>query len=156
METTVVILKPDAVQRRLIGRILARFESKGFQIVGMKMATIPEETIREHYSQHEGKEFYEPLVRYMSDAPVLLVALRAKNAVEMARRMMGEPFGSQAAPGTIRGDFALSNRFNLIHGADSPEAARKEIELFFNEGEIIDYQAGDEGWIYDKSTGELI
>ena len=156
METTMVIVKPDAVQRKLIGRILARFEEKGFQIIGLKMTTVPEATIRSQYAQHEGKPFYEPLVRYMSDAPVVLIALHGKNAVEIARRMMGETFGSEAAPGTIRGDYALSNRFNLVHGADSAGAARKEIKLFFKPEELLSYEASDEGWVYDKSGADIV
>ncbi len=156
METTLIILKPDAIQRRLTGRIIARFEDKGFQIVGMKLARLPEATLRAHYAAHQGKPFYEPLVRYMSSQPVLLLAVRAKNAIAIARAMMGKTFGCDAAPGTIRGDYAVSNRFNLIHGSDSPEAAAKEISLFFGPGEIHETPDSQEPWIYDMSTGERV
>ena len=156
MERTLLIIKPDAIQRRLIGRIVNRFEEKGFQIIGMKLARLDEAVIRRHYSAHEGKPFYEPLVRYMSADPVVLVVARAKGAIAVARKMMGATFGSNAEPGTIRGDFAVSNRFNLIHGSDSPEAAAKEISLFFRPEEILDVPDAQEGWIYDLGTGERI
>ena len=156
MERTLIILKPDAVQRRLVGEITSRFEAKGFQIVAMKLGTLPESVIRNHYGAHEGKDFYEPLVRYMSDRPVVLLVLQAKNAIAIARRMMGKTFGSDAEPGTIRGDLALSNRFNLIHGSDSPESAEHEIGLFFQSQEILEYPDAQEDLLYDSSTGERI
>jgi len=156
MEDTLIIVKPDAVQRRLIGEIVARFERKGFQIVAMKMARLSESLCREHYRPHEGKEFYEPLVRYMSSAPVVLMVVRGKNAVCVCRRMMGTTFGANAEPGTIRGDLALSNRFNLVHGSDSPEAAELEISRFFAPEEIMDFRSADHEWVYDVSTGEIV
>ena len=156
MERTLLIIKPDAVQRRLVGEIVARFEKKGFQILAMKMARLPEEVIRRHYGVHEGKPFYEPLVRYMSAHPVILIVAQAKGAVAIARKMMGKTFGCDAEPGTIRGDFAVSNRFNLIHGSDSPEAAGKEIALFFKPEEIHVVDDSQEPWIYDLSTGERV
>jgi len=156
MQRTLIILKPDAVQRRLVGEIIRRFEQKGFQILATKLTTIPEARIRQHYAAHEGKDFYEPLVRYMSDRPLVLMVLQAKNAVAIARRMMGKTFGCDAVPGTIRGDFALSNRFNLIHGSDSPEAANKEIALFFAHDEVHEYPDAMDMWIYDTSTGETV
>ncbi len=156
MEQTLLILKPDALQRRLLGRIMARFEDKGFQIVALKMCRLDEDTIRAHYGAHQGKPFYEPLVRYMSAHPVVLAVVQAKNAIELARKMMGKTFGFDAESGTIRGDFAVSNRFNLIHGSDSAEAAAKEIGLFFTPEEICAYEDSQEVWIYDLSTGERV
>ena len=156
MERTLLIIKPDAIQRRLIGKILMRFEDKGFQIVAMKMTQIPEAVIRKHYADHEGKPFCEPLVRYMSSHPVILLVAKAKGAVAIARKLMGVTFGCDAEPGTLRGDFAVSNRFNLIHGSDSPEAAEKEIALFFKPEEIFEAPDSAEGWIYDLSTGERV
>ena len=156
MERTLLIIKPDAIQRKLIGRIISRFEEKGFQIIALKMTQIPEAVIRRHYAAHEGKPFYEPLVRYMSAQPVVLMVARAKGAIAVARKMMGATFGANAEPGTIRGDFAISNRFNLIHGSDSPEAAEKEIALFFKPGELHEVADTQEGSIYDLSTGERI
>ena len=108
MEKTLLIVKPDAIQRRLIGEIVARFEKKGFQILAMKMARLPEEAIRRHYGAHEGKPFYEPLVRYMSGNPVILIVVQAKDAIAIARGMMGKTFGCDAAPGTIRGEIEVS------------------------------------------------
>ncbi len=156
MEQTLIILKPDCIQRRLIGRIVSRFEAKGFRIVAMKMTRLDEQVIRKHYGEHEGKDFYEPLVRYMSGHPVILMVARAKNGIALARRLMGKTFGVDADPGTIRGDFAVSNRFNLIHGSDSPESAEKEIALFFDPAEIHDMPDSQEGWLYDLSTGERV
>lgn len=156
MERTLLIVKPDALQRRLAGRIVTRFEEKGFQIVAMKLTRIPEAVIRRHYGAHEGKPFYEPLVRYMSAEPVLIFVVRAKNAIAVARKMMGATFGANAEPGTIRGDFAVSNRFNLIHGSDSPEAAEREIALFFKPEELYEVADPQERSIYDLSTGERV
>ena len=151
MERTLVILKPDALQRRLIGRIIQRFEDKGFKICALKMMRISRELAERHYGQHKGKEFYEPLVNYMTGTPVVVLVLEGKNAIIISRRMMGKTFGADADPGTIRGDFAISNRFNLVHGSDSPEAAEREIALFFEPAELMDYEAGDTQWVYDWS-----
>ena len=156
LETTLVIIKPDAIQRKLVGRILTRFEERGFQIVGLKMMRIPRETAEHHYAEHKGKPFYEPLVRYMSGWPVIVIALRGKGAISIVRAMMGETFGSRSAPGTIRGDFALSNRFNLVHGSDSAESANRELALFFQPEELHEYRAADMDWVYDVSTGEIV
>lgn len=156
MEKTLLIIKPDAVQRRFVGEIIGRFERKGFQIIGLKMMRFPESLMRRHYAAHEGKPFYEPLVRYMSGGPVVVMAVRAKGAIRIARKMMGSTFGCDAEPGTIRGDLAVSNRFNLVHGSDSPEAAEKEIALFFKPGEVLETPDSQEGWIYDLSTGERV
>ena len=156
MERTLLIIKPDAIQRRLAGRIVGRFEEKGFQIMGVKMAQMAEEVVREHYVAHKGKPFYEPLVRYMSGHPVIVLVVRAKGAVAVARRMIGATFGCDAEPGSVRGDFAVSNRFNLVHASDSPEAAEREIALFFTPEEIFDIPDVQEPWIYDVSTGERV
>lgn len=153
METTLIILKPDAVQRGLMGRIIARFEDKGLQIVGCKMMKISQSLAERHYSAHKGKPFYEGLVRFMTSSPVLVLALRGVGAIDMSRKMMGATFGSKADPGTIRGDFGVSNSFNLIHGSDSPEAAARELELFFEDGEVLDLERAIEPWVYDMSGG---
>ena len=156
MERTLLIIKPDAIQRRLVGEIVRRFENKGFQIMAMKMVRLPEEVIREHYGAHKGKPFYEPLVRYMSARPVILMVARAKGAIAIARKLVGATFGCDAEPGTIRGDLAVSNRFNLVHASDSPEAAEREIGLFFKSEELFDEPDSQEEWIYDLSTGERV
>lgn len=154
METTLIILKPDAVQRGLMGRILSRFEDKGLQIVGCKMMRITADLAARHYEPHKGKPFYEGLVRFMTSAPVLVLAVRGLGAIAICRKMMGATFGSKAEPGTIRGDFGVSNSFNLIHGSDSPEAAQKELGLFFPDGDLFDGPRAIEGWVYDLSGGK--
>ncbi len=156
MERTLVFLKPDAVRRRLVGEIIARFERKGFSMLGLKMVQLSERFVRNHYGQHEGEHFYEPLVRYVTSGPVVALVLEGKNAVTVVRRMLGETFGSGSAPGTIRGDMALSDRFNLVHASDSSEAARREIELFFEEAELFSYPEEATRWIYDQSGPEPI
>jgi len=154
METTLIILKPDAVQRALMGRIIARFEDKGLQVVGCKLMKISQELAAKHYEAHKEKGFYPGLVRFMTSSPVLVLAVRGLNAITIARKMMGATFGSKAEPGTIRGDFGVSNSFNLIHGSDSPEAATKELGLFFGKGEIVEYPRAGEAWVYDTSGGK--
>jgi len=153
METTLIILKPDAVQRGLVGRILTRFEEKGLEIVGAKLMRISPELAAKHYESHAGKPFYEGLVRFMTSSPVVVLALRGVGAIAISRNMMGATFGSKAAPGTIRGDFGVSNSFNLIHGSDSPEAATRELGLFFGSGEILQGERAITGWVYDLSSG---
>ena len=152
MDTTLVIVKPDGVQRRLVGTILQRFETKGLQIVGAKFMVIPRATAERHYAPHAGKPFYAGLVEYMTTSPVLVLALRGKNAIPVVRKMMGTTFGSTAEPGTIRGDLAISDGYNLVHGSDSPEAAATELGLFFGEGEIVDWDPCDTNWVYDVSS----
>ncbi|MCE7975474.1 MAG: nucleoside-diphosphate kinase [Leptolyngbya sp. PLA1] len=154
METTLIIFKPDAVQRGLCGRILARFEDKGLQVVGMKFMQIPRATAETHYAPHKERPFYAGLVNFMTSSPVVVLALRGNNAITIARNLMGATFGSKANPGTIRGDFGVSNSFNLIHGSDSPEAAEKELGLFFGKGEIVNWSRAGDQWIYDMGSGK--
>ncbi len=153
METTLIILKPDAVQRGLMGRIISRFEDKGLAIVGAKLMRITPELAARHYEAHKAKPFYEGLVRFMTSSPVMVLAVRGKGAIAICRKMMGATFGSNAEPGTIRGDFGVSNSFNLIHGSDSPEAAQRELNLFFQPGEIVELDRAIEPWVYDLSSG---
>ncbi|RMH14257.1 MAG: nucleoside-diphosphate kinase [Planctomycetota bacterium] len=154
METTLIILKPDAVQRGLMGRIISRFEDKGLQIVGLKMMTISKDLAASHYEAHNAKPFYNALVSFMTSSPVVVMALRGNNAIAVARKMMGATFGSNAEPGTIRGDFGVSNSFNLIHGSDSPEAAERELGLFFKPEELQTWDRACECWVYDLSAGK--
>ena len=154
METTLIILKPDAVQRGLMGRIVSRFEEKGLQIVGCKLMKISQDLAATHYEAHKGKPFYAGLVKFMTSQPVLVLAVRGNGAITICRNMMGATFGSKAAPGTIRGDFGVSNSFNLIHGSDSPEAATRELGLFFKAGEVLDYTRAVDQWVYDMSGGK--
>lgn len=154
METTLIILKPDAVQRGLIGRLTSRFEDKGLAVVGLKMMQISRQLAETHYEAHKGKGFYNGLVNFMTSSPVVVLALRGNGAIAIARSMMGATFGSKANPGTIRGDFGVSNSFNLIHGSDSPEAAEKELKLFFQKGEVLPLDRAIERWVYDMSAGK--
>ncbi len=153
MQTTLIILKPDTLQRALAGRVITRFEEKGLQIVATKLMRIPADLAAKHYESHKGKPFYDGLVSFMTSQPVLVLALRGVNAIDISRKMMGATFGSKAEPGTIRGDFGMSNSFNLIHGSDSPEAAQRELGLFFNKEDILDYDRHIDRWVYDQRSG---
>jgi len=154
METTLIILKPDAVQRGLMGKIITRFEDKGLYIVGCKLMKISPQLAETHYEAHKGKGFYNGLVKFMTSNPVLVLAVKGIGAITIARGMMGATFGSKAAPGTIRGDFGVSNSFNLIHGSDSPEAAERELKLFFGAGEVLDFPRTIDAWVYDSGSGK--
>lgn len=154
MERTLIILKPDAVQRGLMGNIISRFEGKGLKIVGAKFMQISPELAGVHYEDHKEKPFYEGLVSFMTSSPVLVLALEGVEAIAICRSMMGATFGSQADAGTIRGDFGVSNSFNLIHGSDSSEAASKELGIFFDDNELISWDRAIEGWVYDLSGDE--
>src|SRR4051812_15791129 len=153
LERTLIILKPDAVQRNLCGEIITRFEKKGLQIVGCKFMKIPTQLAETHYEPHKGKPFYAGLVKFMTSSPVVVLALEGKDAIAVARKMMGATFGSKAEPGTIRGDYGVSNSFNLIHGSDSPESAVRELGLFFKADELVEWQPASRGWVYDLSKG---
>lgn len=156
MQNTLVILKPDAIQRRLIGKIITRFEEKGLQIMGLKLMRMTEELARRNYVQHKGRDFYEPLVKFMTSSPVIVLVLRGKEVIETARKMAGFTFGTKAEPGTIRGDYAISNRFNLIHVSDSLETAEREISIFFKKEELLEYENVDTPWVYDLSQGTVV
>jgi len=148
MERTLILLKPDAVQRGLTGQILSRFEQKGLKIVAMKLMQITPELAAKHYEAHKERKFYPGLVKFMTSSPVVALALEGIDAIKICRTLMGATFGADAAPGTIRGDHGVSRSYNLVHGSDSPEAASRELGLFFPEGLVkYDYAAVD--WIYD-------
>ena len=154
METSLIILKPDPVQRGLMGRIISRLEDKGLQVVGAKLMRITPELAAQHYKDHVSKPFYPGLVKFMTSSPVMVLAIRGNGAVAICRNMMGATFGSKAAAGTIRGDFGVSNSFNLIHGSDGPEAAAREISLFFKAGEVQEFDRAGDAWVYDMSGGK--
>lgn len=156
MQRTLVMVKPDAVHRGLVGRILERFEAKGLKLVALKMAKVDRPLAERHYAPHKGKDFYEPLIRFVTSGPMVFAVLEGKGAVAVVRKMMGATFGPDAEPGTLRGDLGMSRRFNLVHGSDSPEAAAKEIALFFRPDELIDWQPVGWPWTYDFSTGEVV
>ena len=150
MERTLVLLKPDAVQRGLVGEIIRRFERKGLKLVGMKLRRFDGKLLREHYAVHAGKPFYEGLVRFMSSGPAIAIALEGEDAIAVTRTLMGRTSSSEAAPGTIRGDLGMSVSFNLVHGSDGPDAARQELALFFpGKDELVAWTPVTEAWVYD-------
>ena len=151
METTLLIVKPDGVQRGLVGRIIGRFEDKGLQITGLKLMRISGELAATHYEAHKSRPFYPGLVRFMTSSPVVVMALKGVNAIAICRKLMGATFGPDAEPGTIRGDLGCSRSFNLIHGSDSPEAAERELGLFFGDGEVLDWDSCRLDWTYDAA-----
>ncbi len=147
VEKTLIILKPDSIRRRLAGEILRRFEVKGLKIVALKMARLDRAVLEAHYAAHKGKPFYPSLLEFMASGPVILGVLAGPRAIEVVRKMMGKTFAFEAEPGSIRGDLGISNQFNLIHGSDSPDAARREIGLFFSPAEVLDYPMPDDAWL---------
>jgi len=147
MERTLVFVKPDGVQRRLVGKIVTRFEERGLKLRGVKMMRVTRELAETHYAEHKGKPFYNGLVSFVTRGPIVAVCLEGPKAISVARAMMGKTFCYDAAPGTIRGDFGVSNQYNLIHGSDSPESAAREIELYFKPHELMDYDMPDQGWM---------
>ncbi len=153
LERTLIILKPDCVQRRLVGRVLQRFEEKGMNIAAMKLIRITRELAERHYAPHKGKPFYPGLIDYITSGPVVVLVIEGPGAIAICRKMMGKTFGFEAEPGTIRGDFGASKTLNLVHGSDSPESAATEIALYFTPAEILDYTHADHPWVLQK--GEI-
>jgi nucleoside-diphosphate kinase len=147
VERTFALLKPDAVQRGLAGRILDRFEARGLKIVGLKMMRVSRPLAESYYAEHKGKPFYEPLMSYITSGPVVAMVLEGDGAITIVRKMMGKTNSAEAEPGTIRGDFALTIGRNVIHGSDSPESAKREIGFFFKPEELQDYKRIDEAWL---------
>lgn len=147
MEKTFLMVKPDGVQRGLIGEIVKRFEQKGFQLAAAKLIVMTREQAEFHYDQHKGKSFYEDLIRFITSGPVFAMVWQGEQVIALSRAMMGKTDVLEAAAGTIRGDFAVHTRMNLIHGSDSPESAEREIGNFFKPEEIVEYQKQIEPWI---------
>jgi nucleoside-diphosphate kinase len=139
MEKTYLMIKPDGVQRNLIGEIVARFEKKGFQLVGAKLMTIPKEVAQQHYGEHKERPFFGELVDFITSGPVFAMVWQGENVIATARQMMGSTNPKDALPGTIRGDFGVIVGKNIIHGSDSPASAEREIGLFFNQEELVEY-----------------
>jgi nucleoside-diphosphate kinase len=146
-ERTLILFKPDAVQRRLCGRLLTRIEERGLKIVGLKMLQVTKELSREHYAEHVNKGFYPLLEEFITAAPVVALAIEGPEAVRVMRDMVGKTNGRDAAPGTIRGDFGLSRQMNLVHGSDSPEAAKRELAIYFKPNELFDYEPTLKDWV---------
>ena len=149
MQQTLVVIKPDGVQRGLIGPILTRFEQRGFRILALKLITVGQPMAETHYAVHQGKFFYADLVGYISSGPVLAMVLEGIDAIKAVRLMVGSTRPYEAAPGTIRGDYALTGLRNLIHASDAPETAQSEIALWFAPGELQSYQRDIDKWIYE-------
>lgn len=149
MERTLIIIKPDGVQRGLIGEVLARFERRGLKLVGMKLMTIPRELAERHYSVHQGKPFYAGLVDYITSGPVVVGVLEGPRAISVTRATVGATNPAEAAPGTIRGDFGLEIGFNMIHASDAPDTAVHEVALFFQETELASYTRDIDRWIHE-------
>ncbi|QOJ14363.1 MAG: nucleoside-diphosphate kinase [Planctomycetia bacterium] len=147
MERTLIIVKPDAVQRGLIGRLLARFEDKGLRIIGMRLQKTPDAIVARHYEVHKDRPFYKSLVGFMTSGPVVVAAIEGPQAITVVRTMLGATDGRQAAPGTIRGDFGIDKQFNLVHASDGPETAKFELELFFKPEELVSYTRASDAWI---------
>ncbi|PHQ33596.1 nucleoside-diphosphate kinase [Rhodopirellula bahusiensis] len=139
MQRTLVLLKPDCVQRRLIGDVLSRFESKGLHIVAMKLLQVTPELSKQHYAEHVEKPFYSSLEEFITSAPVVAIALEGLEVIRVVRDMLGATNGLQAAPGTLRGDYSSSRQMNLVHASDSEESANRELDLYFNADEFCDY-----------------
>lgn len=148
MERTFIIIKPDAVQRGLIGEIVARFERRGLKIVGMKFMQVSEELARKHYAVHEGKPFFNGLIQYIISAPVVAMVLEGTNAITAARNTIGATKPSEAAPGSIRADLGLEIGRNLVHGSDGPDTAASEIALWFGE-DLVNWGRATDSWIFE-------
>jgi nucleoside-diphosphate kinase len=149
VQRTLVLIKPDAVQRQLIGPIITRLEGRGLKIVAMKMIQVSQKLARQHYAVHEGKPFFEPLIQYITSAPVVALVVQGPNAIEATRNTMGATNPVKATPGTIRADYGLEIGRNLVHGSDGPETATQEIALWFDENEILAYERDIDRWILE-------
>jgi nucleoside-diphosphate kinase len=149
LERTLVLVKPDAMQRGLAGEIISRLERRGLKIVAMCLLHMDEALARRHYAVHEGKSFFEPLIRYITSCPIIAAVFEGPNAIEVVRRTMGSTNPAEAAPGTIRGDLGLETGRNLIHGSDSPQTAETEIPLFFKEGELLGWERNVDPWVIE-------
>ncbi|MEO6060753.1 MAG: nucleoside-diphosphate kinase [Thermoflexales bacterium] len=147
MERTLIIIKPDGVQRALVGDVVKRFEQRGLRLAGLKLIQIPRALAEEHYAEHKGKGFYEGTVTYMTSAPVVVMVLEGPDAVAASRATMGATNPLNAAPGTIRADFGLNISRNLVHGSDKPETAEREIKLYFQPGELLSYARAGDAWL---------
>lgn len=148
MEKTFLMVKPDGVQRNLVGEIVKRFEAKGFKLVGAKLMVISDDLAKNHYEEHKERPFFRELVDFITSGPVFAMVWEGENVIGTARDMMGKTNPQEAAPGTIRGDFGMTVGKNVIHGSDSPASAEREINLFFDKNEMTDYTKQDSTWIY--------
>ena len=150
MDRTLVLIKPDALQRGLAGEVLSRLERRGLKVVALRLMQMDDALARRHYAEHEGKPFLEGLVRYITACPLIAAVFEGTRAVEMVRQAVGATDPGKAAPGTIRGDLGLEIGRNLVHGSDSLEAAEREIRLFFEEGQLFSYQRSIDPWVFEE------
>ncbi len=149
MDQTLLLIKPDGVQRGLIGRIITRIEQKGFHLAAFKLLWLKREMAENLYEPHKGKGFYEPTIHYMTSSPIVAMVIRGKCVIEQIRKLMGATNPQSADPGSIRGNFGQSIEFNIVHGSDSPESAAREIPIFFSSDEIVEYELTIGKWITD-------
>lgn len=149
MERTYLMIKPDGVQRGLVGEIMSRFERKGLKLVAAKLMVIPRETAERHYAEHKDKKFFPSLISYITSGPVFAMVWEGENAVQVCRNIMGKTNPQESAPGTIRGDYCMVTGVNIIHGSDSPESATREIGIFFRPEDLVDYKRDSDKWIYE-------
>jgi nucleoside-diphosphate kinase len=147
MERTLILLKPDCVQRRLVGRLLARFEDKGFNIIAMKLMQVTPELAKRHYAEHVAKDWYPSLEAFITGGPLVAAIVQGPDAIRVARDMVGPTNSLDAPPGTIRGDFGSSRQMNLVHASDGAKTAQREIRIFFAEDEIHSYEPTDQPWL---------
>jgi nucleoside-diphosphate kinase len=150
MERTLILLKPDCVQRRLVGAVLQRFEQKGLRLAALKLVRADRPLAERHYAVHKGKPFYDSLLVFLTSGPTVALVLEGREAVAVARNLIGPTDGAKAPPGTIRGDYGISVQNNLIHGSDSPDNAKAEIALWFTAEELIDWAPADNAWVAGK------
>ena len=148
MQRTLIIFKPDCVQRRLVGPILARFEAKGLRLAALKLVQVDPALAEKHYGEHKGKPFFDGLIEFITGGPVVVGVLEGNEAIAVVRNLLGATNGVAAAPGTVRGDFSISKQNNLVHGSDSEESARREIALWFKPEELVSYGIAGEEWVF--------
>ena len=148
VERSFVMIKPDAVQRGIVGEVISRFERKGLKLSAVKMLQIDTKLARRHYGEHRGQPFYEPLIRYITSSPVIAMVIEGQNAITIIRKLVGATDIEEALPGTIRGDLTIHSRSNIVHASDSRESADREIGNFFSENEILQYEKDIDHWIY--------
>ena len=151
-ERTLILVKPDGMQRGLAGEIISRLEARGLRIVGLRMLRVDEALAKRHYAEHEGKPFYDGLIDYITSSPIIAAVLEGTRAIEVVRKTMGATNPADAEPGTIRGDLSVELGRNLIHGSDGPDSAAREIALFFDESQLFDYERDVDRWIFEDAS----
>jgi nucleoside-diphosphate kinase len=150
-ERTFAMVKPDGVQRGLVGEVIARYERRGLKVVGLKLMRVSRQLAEEHYAEHKGKPFYAPLVDYITSGPVVALALEGRNAVQVVRDVNGATDPAKAAPGSIRGDYALDIGRNVVHGSDALATAQRELKLYFHDQDLLAWERTGERWVHEKA-----